>query len=627
MDRRLQRYYNRELEYLREVGGEFAREFPKIAGRLGLDPAGKDVCPDPYVERLLEGFAFLTARVQLKLDAEFPRFTQGLFEAVFPHYLGPTPSMAVVQFQPDPAEGGLAEGFTIPRGTQLRSLLGKDEQTACQYVTGQDATLFPIEIIDAKYHLRDLGSLSPPANTPARAALRLRLRCMGDKGFDKLKIDSLVVFIRGSGEIPAKVHEHLLSHGRAIAVRAASGNTALHKWHSGGVVRRIGFEPNHALLPHGPRSFHGYRLLQEYFAFPQRFMFVEFTGVGAALRNTKDREADLVVLLGAENRDLEGRLDKDLFALHCAPAINLFPRRADRIHVSRSEWEFHVVPDRTKPLDYEVYEVRAATGYGSSADVVQKFRPFFAATDDDALKGVSGAYFSVRRQSRLLTTKEQRGGRRSSYPGSDVFISLVDSANAPFQADIRQLACETLCTNRDLPLQMTLGRGRTDFTMESSAPVLATRCIAGPTAPRPSRAEGELAWRIISHLSLNYLSLADSDQRQGAAGLRDLLRLYAEEHDEQATRQIDGVRSIAVKPISRQVSGGGPIAFARGLEVALTLDDNAFEGTGSFILGAVLDCFFAKYVSLNSFTETVVRSAQRGEVIRWPAMVGRRHMI
>ncbi|MFN0132034.1 MAG: type VI secretion system baseplate subunit TssF [Phycisphaerales bacterium] len=627
MDRRLQRYYDRELEYLREVGGEFAREFPKIAGRLSLEPAGKDQCPDPYVERLLEGFAFLTARVQLKLDAEFPRFTQGLLEAVFPHYLAPTPSMAIVQFQPDPAEGGLAEGFNVPRGTQLRSLLGKDEPTACQYVTAQDAVLFPIEIVDAKYHLRDLGSLSPPPGMPARAALRIRLRCMGDKGFDKLKLDNLVLFIRGSGAIPPKVHEHLLSHATGIAARAASGNTALHKWHPAGTVRRVGFDERQALLPHGPRSFHGYRLLQEYFAFPQRFMFIELTGVGAALRATKDREADLVILLGAENRDLEGRLDGGLFALHCAPAVNLFTRRADRIHVTRREWEFHVVPDRTKPLDYEVYEVRAATGFGASAEVVQKFRPFFAATDDDSLKGVSGAYFSVRRQPRLMTTKEQRSGRRSSYPGSDVFISLVDATNAPFRADIRQLACETLCTNRDLPLSMTLGRGRTDFTLESSAPILSTRCIAGPTPPKPSRAEGELAWRLISHLSLNYLTIADTDQKQGASGLRDLLRLYAGEHDDQALRQIDGVRSVAVKPISRQVSGGGPIAFARGLEVALSLDDNAFEGSGSFILGAVLDCFFAKYVSLNSFTETVVRSVQRGEVIRWPAMVGRRHML
>jgi type VI secretion system protein ImpG len=178
---------------------------------------------------------------------------------------------------------------------------------------------------------------------------------------------------------------------------------------------------------------------------------------------------------------------------------------------------------------------------------------------------------------------------------------------------------------------MPLGRGKTDFTLEVAAPVLSVRCVSGPTPPRPSFAEGETAWRLISHLSLNYLSLADSDPAAGAGALRELLRLYIDPGDAQAAKQVDGVRSISSRPISRQVMGPGPIAFARGLEVTVTLDEAAFEGSGIFLLGAVLDRFFARYVSINSFTQTVIRAADRAgaspEIMRWPTTAGQRHTL
>jgi len=629
MDRRLLRYYNRELQYVRELGGEFAREFPKIAGRLALD---EFACADPYVERLLEGFAFLTARVQLKLDAEFPRFTQNLLETVYPHLLCPTPSMAVVQLQPDPADGSLAAGFKIPRGSMLRSLLGKDEQTACQYRTAHEVTLWPIEVADAKYHARDLGSISPPEGLPTgiKAAVRLRLRCTGAAPFDKIAIDNLIIHLRGTGDVPPRLFGQLLGRARAIAVRGGSGNTANNRWHrveGPSLVTRIGFDDSEALLPVTARSFQGYRLLREYFAFPQRFLFVQLTGLGTALRATKDREADVVIFLSEEARELESAIDPSNFALSCTPAINLFPKRADRIHVTDQAWEFHVVPDRTRTLDYEVFQVLSVGGYGAAADLQTEFRPFYAANEADADTARSGAYFSVNRLPRAASAKEQRIGRRSTYPGSETYISLVDASSAPYRSDLKQLAAETLCTNRDLPLQMPVGRGRTDFTLETSAPVQAIRCVAGPTPPRHSSTEGETAWRLVGHLSLNYLSLANTDLTQGAAALRDLLRLYGDTADPQFQKQIDGVRSIAARPISRQVPGAGPISFARGLEVDVALDDESFVGTGIFLFGAVLEQFFTKYVSINSFTETVIHSADRGEVMRWPARTGRRHIL
>jgi type VI secretion system protein ImpG len=218
-----------------------------------------------------------------------------------------------------------------------------------------------------------------------------------------------------------------------------------------------------------------------------------------------------------------------------------------------------------------------------------------------------------------------------------VYISLVDASSAPYSTDLKQLALEILCTNRDLPLQMPVGKGKTDFTMEIGAPVENVRVVAGPTPPRPSHAEGETSWRLISHLKLNYLSLMDEDldgdgdislsERQGAAALRDLLRLYGATSDPATRKQIDGLKSISTVPVTRRVPTPGAIAFARGMEVSVTFDETLFEGSGVFLLGAVLEQFFARYVSMNSFTETVVKSVERGEIMRWTAKVGQRPVL
>ncbi len=652
MDSRLLYYFNRELQHLREVGGEFAKEFPKIAGRLGLD---EFACVDPYVERLLEGFAFLAARVRLKLDAEFPRFTQSLLETVYPHYLAPTPSMLVAQFEPDLTNSALADGFLLPRDTVLRSIIGKGEQTACEYRTGHDVTLWPIRVAEAQFHSQDLGTLEVPQEFGAKGGIRIRIQCMAGLVFSELKLDSLIFYLRGLDETPMRIYEQLFANTVGVVIQSSkrpvkwrevlpgrsgrahpeartddcAGSHATARTRAGGEssIRPVGFDDREALLPYGPRSFQGYRLLKEYFAFPQRYMFVELAGLTGAVQHCQDSELDIVILLKDSDPELEGRVDATTFALFCSPAVNLFRKRADRIHLSDHFSEFHVVPDRTRPLDFEVYEVLRVIGHGATADEEQEFLPFYSASDFDAQGGGAGAYYAVGRVPRTASAREKQFGRRATYAGSEVYLSLVDSKESPYRADLRQLEVVTRCTNRDMPLQMPVGVAAADFTMDVDAPVESVRCLSGPTSPRPSPAEGEVAWRAISHLALNYLSLADADEEEGASALRDILKLYGDNSDPQVRKQIDGVRRITTRPIIRRIGRPGPIAFARGLEVTLTLDEAAFEGTGVFLLGAVLDRFFENYVSINSFTETVVKTLQRGEVIRWPARTGQRQTL
>lgn len=627
MDRRLLRYYNRELLHIRDSALEFAQEYPKIAGRLGIDTAKADECADPYVERLLEGFAFLAARVQLKLDAEFPRFTQSLLETVYPHYLAPTPSMAVVRFVPDLAEGSLAEGVTLKRDRVLRSTIGKGDQTACEYRTAHDVTLWPLEIVSVEYFTRNLASVSPPRLPGLKAAIRIRLKCTAGLTFNQLALDRLTFHLLGPDDTPGRTYEQVFAH--TIAVAAQPVRTPLPWQHvvEAPCVHRVGYEDEQALLPHGTRSFHGYRLVHEYFALPQRFMFFEVTGLGPAVKRCDGSQLDLLILLDAVDLELESALTAANLQLFCTPAVNLFPRRCDRIHVSDRTSEFLVIPDRTRPQDFEVYQVTSVSGYREGAEVVREFRPFYSATDyEDEGRG-GGAYFSVSRVPRAESAKEQLQGRRSSYAGSEVYLSLVDARAAPWREDLKQLGVEARCTNRDLPLRMPVGRGRTDFTMEEGVPVESVRVISGPTRPAASVAEGELAWRAVSHLALNYLSLTDAGTVGGAAALRDLLKLYGDAGEAAIRKQIEGVRAVSSRAITRRVATPGPIAFARGLEVTVTFDDAGYEGVGPFVLGAVLDHFFAKYVSINSFTETVVRTAARGEIMRWPARIGQRHIL
>jgi type VI secretion system protein ImpG len=631
MDPRFLDYYNRELQHLREVGAEFARGYPKIAGRLGLE---EFECADPYVERLLEGLAFLAARIQLKLDAQYPEFTQHLFEIVYPHYLAPTPSTAVVELRPDLNEGALAEGVVIPRGTMLRGRIGKGGQTACRYRTAHDVSLWPLQIKRVDYYTREDAVPDAPSISGVRAGVRMQLRCTAGLTFDKLALDRLPLFLRGPGGLAIGLYEQLLANAVAVIVRPRGSPARWQATIDPSEIRRVGFRDDEAILPLGSRSFQGYRLLHEYFAIPERFLFVELGGLAPALRRCQSSELEIFILFDRVSRVLENRVDASMFALFCSPAVNLFPKRADRIHLDDRRAGLHVLPDRTRPLDYEAYQVTEVVGFGEG-DHQQEFLPFYASFDRAASfdrpgrHGPSPAYYTARREHRILSEKEGRLGTRTSYIGSELYLGLVDAQEAPYRSDLRQLAVRLLCTNRDLALLMPVGVGETDFTPEISTPVQSVRCLVGPTPPRPalSYGTGESAWRLANHLSLNYASLVDDPQRGGAAALREMLALYADRSEPHIGKQIDGVHSVVARSVTRPVPADGPLAFARGLEITLTCDESSFEGSGVFLLGAVLEEFFARYVSLNSFTETVVRTVDRGEIMRWPARIGRRQSL
>lgn len=622
MDPRLLSYYNVELQHLRESGAEFAQQFPKIAGRLGMH--GLEVS-DPYVERLLEGVGFLAARVQLKLDAEFPRFTQALLEIVYPHYLAPTPSMLIAQLRPDANDTNLAAGPRVPRGSLATSALTPENATSCEFRTAHDVRLWPVEIAAASYFsfAPDLPLNALPVAQRIRGGLRIRLRTTAGLKFHQLRLDRLSFYCSGRDDVANKLYELCLAAGLGVLVVPGRQGRGAHEFLPASSISPAGFSDDEALLPVTPRSFQGYRLLQEYFAFPQRYRFIDVCGLSKALSRIEGDELELVLLFGRGDGTLESIVDGSNLSLFCTPAVNLFHKRVDRIHVASGSHEYHVVPDRTRPLDFEIYALTEVVGHGVGTDSDQQFLPFYAAYSDTHDRQHS-AYFTTRRQPRLVSATEKRRGSRSSYIGTEVFLSLVDPAEAPFRADLRQLSVQAWCTNRDLAPQMPAGSGLTDLTLDVAAPVASIRVISGPSRPRAPLADGAVAWRAINHLALNYLSLVDTSPEAGAAALRELLQLYVPESDVSARRQVEGLKSVKVNRVVRRLPGPRPLAFGRGLEVTVLVEELAFEGGSAFLFGSVLDRYFARHVSMNSFTETVLRSESRGEVNRWIPQWGAR---
>lgn len=616
MDTRLIKHYEQELAFMRDMGSEFATAYPKIAGRLGMD--GLEV-QDPYVERLLEGFAFLSARVQLELDLQYPNFTQNLLEIIYPHYLAPTPSMMVAHLQPDMSKADLAEGYVLPRHSELRSDVGDGAHKPCVFRTGHDLTLWPVEVTEAEYIASrgELVALGLTGAAEARAAIRLRLHRGGGGPISELSLDALTVYLSGEHAGNWHLHEYLCSRTCGVAYR---GSDRLRRLDEATIAPR-GYASEDALLPTPHQSMDGYRLLQEYFAMPERFHFVDIQGLSPAIEGAEGTDCDIFILLTDPLPNADAYVAPGAFLLNAVPAVNLFPKRCDRVLISNSAAEHRVVADRTAPLDYEIYDISSVTGIRGSNQSDRVFRPFYSQSDFTVAGDAHTAYYTKSRKMRQRSEKERLRGVRTSYLGTDMYLSLVDRAESPYPADVEQLAVEATCTNRDLPLLLLSG-GAGVFHLPGGGPVKTITTPIAPTRPKTPLAQGGMAWRLISHLSLNYMSIADSKMGGGAEALRELIGTYAPSGDRTIEKQLEGIVGVKSRPIVRRMSDEILSTAVRGLEIKLEFDDSFFEGTSAYLIGSVLERFFRRQTTINSFTETVLHTHQRGEIARWKAKSG-----
>lgn len=621
MDPRLLKAYNDELAYLRESAREFGEEHEAVAGRLGLKTPTD---PDPYVERLLEGVAFLAARVQLKQQDQYPEFTQHLLQAIQPHYLAPTPSICIAAFEPKEGDPGLVKGVKVPRGTEITAQASDQDNAPVVFRTGHEIDLWPIKITQAEY-LGSRAAIAPfAAGTKFKAEAGLRLRFSATVGADLSKITPGIIslYLDGSESMPGELYRQLAGETISVMARDANSGAGAGGWVNLPLPTQIGFEDEDALLPNEVRSFRGYRLLTEYFACPERFFFVGLSGLGAAFA-TSGESCDVVFLFSRSVPTLTGALTPANFRLFCTPAINLFEKQVGRVQIKPYEHEYHVIPDRAKPIDFEIFRLLDVKAYGRENTDPQTVAPLYAfgALLYDWRNAI---FYTAKLRSRRLSTREQRIRRTNDYVGTETWISLTAPGQPALVDNIHELAIRALVTNRELPETLTF-RGDNHF-MVSGLPVRAVSVVRAPTRPRPPLGLNDAAWRIIGHLTPNYATLVGQPDGDPSL-LRDHLALYGRQDDASSRRQIDGITSVTSKRVSRRVPGADRMAIASGQNIRIRLDDGSFDRARLFVFSAVLERFLAEFTTINSFTECEFESPIEGVFVKWPPRIGRQHNI
>ncbi|HXT08752.1 MAG TPA: type VI secretion system baseplate subunit TssF [Roseiarcus sp.] len=647
MNREFLDFYNRELGVLREQAAEFAAEYPGVAERLGGLVADR---MDPMIAGLLEGSAFLAARVQLKLKHEFADFTTNLIDQLTPQYLAPTPSFLLTELSPKFGDPALREGRTIPRGAYFEATYRELERNvACRFRLAASATLWPFDLTRAEYLTSPapLQALLPASGVEAAAGLRLQFTVRAaarreDEPSDeeatkkpelwasRCKVRSLRLHLLGPEADAIALYEQMFARLRGVYFRRLDsfGDPVAIR---GGpeMLTQIGFAETEALIPNDLRLFRGFDILREYLAFPRKFLGFDLGGLDKIMPRLDAKTFDVIFAFDEVNPRLAASVRPEAFSLYAAPAVNLFEKTLDRIPVADNAHEHLVVADRSHPLDYEVNRLLNVFAHIPGVPEKTPVAPLYSAAAGLSRSGLS---YTVRRLPRRRTAHEARFGRKSDYTGTEMFLSLGQRADDAQR--VTELSLRALCTNRHLADRLPVGQGGADFRLLDDV-TLEMRCLFGPTRPREppmtamagrieAASTGEIAWRLINMLSLNHLGLVDRGPEQGAVALRETLLLFADLSDGATERRIRGVRSLQAKPIVRRIRTPQGAAAARGLELTVLIDDKAFEGSGAFLIGAALDRFFAEYVAINHFTQTVVRTSERGEIMRWPPRLGLR---
>lgn len=600
-------YYERELTFLRRLSHDFAKRYPKVASRLLLSG---ETCEDPHIERLVESFAFLTGRIHKKLDDELPEITDSLLQVVYPQYLRPFPSVSIAHFDAGGSSAQLTKAARIPRGTALstRTVRG----VACKFRTAFDVDIWPVNITNAAYEsVLDTSGLRAPLARAVSAVIRIDLDCLAEtNGFDLLGIGTLRLFLNGEPSVVALLREALYS--KAVALWVVSPGSSAKIELSLSAIVPAGFAESETLLETDARAHGAYQLLLEYLVFPDKFNFFdldlsELKGkLPAHTRNIEIR----IGIGGAPDttRNLLERISKDNFVLGCTPIVNLFRQMPEPIRATHTASSYPIIVDNRRPQAFEIYEIKRVFRVRQNAggEDVTEFRPFFSLRHGERHDG-SARYWHVN------YADEDSEGHYTME------LSLVDSAIQSDQPEVDTLSMDLLCTNRDLPSQLPFGLTEGDLFQEGGSIAKTIKMLRKPSPsyrfPRGSGAQ----WRLISLLSLNYLSLSG----QGVDAIREVLALHDLTRSNTNARQINGIVAISHRATTARMRGNPFPIFARGTEIRVTVDETHYAGIGLFTFAQILDRFFGLYVHTNSFTQLVMVSSDSGqELMKCPPRNG-----
>ncbi|MGN6667980.1 MAG: type VI secretion system baseplate subunit TssF [Trinickia sp.] len=593
-------YYERELAFLRRYSRDFADRYPKIAARLA--PAGEHG-DDPHVERMIESFALLTARINKKLDDDRPEFTEALLEVLYPHYLRPFPSCSIAQFGV-PGNGMPARPLTVPRGTPLvsRAIRG----VPCRFRTAYDVTLAPLRLVRARH--TPLDQVPPLAATlpgNASALLSFTFETTRPEGMlGELNLSTVRAYLHGEQSFIAALTDCLFM--KTIGAYVETAESRIWRPLAAIPIEPAGLAEGDALIDYPAKSHPAYRILAEYFAFPEKFDFIDFDLTAMIGMAGRSRRLTLHIALG-ELRDephierLVESLSVNHVRLFCTPVVNLFAQRGEPIHVSHEAAAYPVVADARHARDYEVYSIDDVRRVETRSDgqTITEFRPFYALHHDEAAR--AGRYWFARRNDWVA--------RHS--PGYETEISIVDADFDALEPRTDTLSLALTCTNRDLPAQLAIGLEGGDLFAPSEVGAGPIGLLSRPSPSVRAPRGAAMRWRLVSHLALNHVSLA----ADGLAPLKELLALYDTRRTAVSARHIAGIARIEQKPAVQWLPGRPFATFVRGVEIRLTFDEAHYVGTSLATFVRVLDTFFGLFVRLNSFVQLVAVAGRTGEEI------------
>ncbi len=604
-------YYEKELAFIRQMGAEFAKEHPKIAGRLGIN---FDTIEDPHVSRLIESFAYLNARIQHKLEDDFPELSDALLGVLFPHYQRPIPSMTIIQFQADQEK--LDASYRIDRNTLLDTEQFKGE--SCRFSTIYDTDLHPASIADASL----MGSpFVTPGSSQVKGALsvlKLSLQTFNEEiSFAEDRPENIRFYLKGQPQHINPLYELLLNQCKAIFMATSESDTSPIRL-AKTAIQPVGFGDNEGLLPYPDSSFMGYRLLTEYFAFPEKFMFFDLSGFADRIPEQCGDHLEFYIYLSGSDVELEHNVSGDTFQLGCVPAVNLFKHRADPIKLDHTTVEYEVVADARRPDGYEVYSIESVNASSSSGSV-ETYLPLYGIRHDDQSSDNHTYWFSNRRHAKL--------GDHLRDEATDVFVSLADINFNPDMPDDRTLSLDTICSNRNQPANLPFSTEHPRLhCVESAPPCAHIKCLIQPTSSVRPPLRNNARWRLISHLSLNHLSITGGDE--AVVALKEILHLYDFKDSSINQAQINSISRVISRSINAPLTIDGRTCLCRGLEVEIELDDIQLSGNSRFLFATVLEHFFALYCSINSFSRVLVKLKNKeGYLKKCPPRAGEKILL
>lgn len=601
-------YYEKELAFIRQMGAEFSKEHPKIAGRLGINA---DTIEDPHVSRMIEAFAYLNARIQHKLDDDFPELTDALLNVIFPHYQRPIPSMSIVQFTPDDEQ--LDAKYTIEKDTLLETEQFQGEN--CRFSVAYDVDLYPIRVSSASLIGRPFSTPGSDEMRGAGGVLKISLETFAPEiTFAELAPESLRFYLKGQAQHIHPLYQLLLKDCEGI-VLSSPEESSPPSFLGANRIQQVGFREDDGLLPYPSSSFIGYRLLTEYFVFPEKFMFVDFVGLAKLIPPECGSTLDIYIYLKSSDIELEHNIGPETFALGCAPMVNLFAHRTDPIKLDHTQTEYQIIPDSRRPRGYEIYSVDRVTASTSSGEKTD-FLPFYGLTHEHQDAEEHSFWFASRRSAKL--------GFQERDEGTDLFLSLVDLHFNPNVPEDRTLTLETTTSNRDLPAKLPFNLDQPKLQCVDSAPPCSKiRCLTQPSGTVRPPLRNEARWRLISHLNLNHLSLTGG--KDATEALKEILRLYDFRESSVTRGLINSIVSINARQISAPLNIDGHATMCRGVEVEVVLDDSLLSGSSSYLYASVLENFFAVYCSINSFSRVLVKlRSKEGYIKKCPPRAGER---